>query len=133
MPSALTLKSIPAVAPVSVPCGTPFSHLISITNPKLPATLVITWSDGTTSPCPITWEFGKYDPWDNIGAVVTLKGTVAFPAQDSAGNTYSNPNNLSASCAVTTTVVVAPPPIPPTKDQFCRTPGQETGPGNQQP
>lgn len=117
------VKSVAAGGSASVPCGTPFSTLL---NGTLPATLNVTFDDDSVISLPISWLFGQYDPWDNIGRMVTLRGAIVLP-QKITTNDYKNDNQVMASFNLTTTPLTGQlnPPVG-TEDCFLNRPGQPT-------
>jgi len=116
------VKSVAAVAPINVPCGTRFSSL------GLPSTLSVTFDDNSNMVLPISWLFGKYDPWDNISRSMTLKGAIVLSTKYTGdSNDYNNSGNIEASCMINTTALVGQlnPPVGK-EDCFLNSPGQPT-------
>ncbi|HIZ83101.1 MAG TPA: Ig-like domain-containing protein [Firmicutes bacterium] len=100
--AALTIKSVEALAALTVDYGTAYADL------ELPETVKVTLSDDTTAEAAITWAEGNYD--GETAGTYTLTGTLSVEGAE-------NPDNLTASIQVTVKEeVVATPTIKSVED-----------------
>ena len=100
--TALTIKSVEALAALTVDYGTAYADL------QLPETVKVTLSNDTTADAAITWAEGDYD--GETAGTYTLTGTLTVEGAE-------NPDNLTASIQVTVKEeVVATPTIKSVED-----------------
>ena len=100
--AALTIKSVEALAALTVDYGTAYADL------QLPETVKVTLSNDTTADAAITWAEGDYD--GETAGTYTLTGTLTVEGAE-------NPDNLTASIQVTVKEeVVATPTIKSVED-----------------
>ncbi len=119
------VSSVQAAGPGGCPCGRSFTSLLG-GNP-LPATLTVTFDDASTLPLPITWLFGNYNSFDNVGQVIKLRGLIVLQNTVTT-NELRNDRQIEASFTLTTTpkTGLLDPPVG-ADDVFCNRPGDSVG------
>lgn len=92
----------------------------------LPAQLQVTFNDNSTQNLPISWLFGKYEPWDNVAQVIAIKGDIVLPPGDGT-NEFRNDAGIQAVFNLTTVVKNGKlDPKVGTEDCFLNKPGEPT-------